>query len=357
VFEGGAPQADIVLPNGQVVTCGLAVATPARTGMEGFVIQLRRAGGMGLLHEALAAMAEGQPLMEVLSHLRAMAETDLPYTRVAILRGWNGAHYDERLGGPPELDPRHAGQSAWIRERGAGVVVDVNELPPALREPAIAAGVTSCWVHAIEIEHPVEIHAAVLGWHVAPWRMTAFTEVALGRLSRLVRLALQWDSSRGALEWAASHDQLTGLDNRAAFFEKLRVAGASGEAAVLYIDLDRFKPVNDEHGHGVGDLVLSVVAERLARSVREGDTVARLGGDEFAVHCPALAPGGAEVLAERLIASVSMPISVEGLTVSVGVSVGIASGDARVSPDELVGRADNALREAKRSGRGRWRRG
>ncbi len=194
--------------------------------------------------------------------------------------------------------------------------------------------------------------AAVVGWHLARWTITTFTEAALERTARLVGLALGWDESSRALAWAASHDQLTGLDNRMAFLEAL--ATPTGEAsAVLYLDLDDFKPVNDRHGHALGDEVLVAVATRLRAAVRPNDIVARLGGDEFAVLCRGADESAADVLAQRLVEQVRHPIVIGGEVVSVGLSVGVAPLDGS-SPDEILHRADDALRQAKANGKGGW---
>jgi diguanylate cyclase (GGDEF)-like protein/PAS domain S-box-containing protein len=160
----------------------------------------------------------------------------------------------------------------------------------------------------------------------------------------------------------AHHDALTGLANRALFRERLGRALAAarrrgGPVAVLCLDLDRFKPVNDTLGHPVGDALLRAVAARLLACVREGDTAARLGGDEFAVlQAGAGQPEAAGALARRLVEALSAPYEVLGHQVVVGASVGVAlaPGDGR-DPDELLKRADMALYRAKADGRGTFR--
>ena len=159
------------------------------------------------------------------------------------------------------------------------------------------------------------------------------------------------------IEHLAHHDALTGLANRALFRERLGRALAAarrrgGPVAVLCLDLDRFKPVNDTLGHPVGDALLRAVAARLLACVREGDTAARLGGDEFAVlQAGAGQPEAAGALARRLVEALSAPYEVLGHQVVVGASVGVAlaPGDGR-DPDELLKRADMALYRAKADG-------
>ena len=159
----------------------------------------------------------------------------------------------------------------------------------------------------------------------------------------------------------ALHDPLTGLANRAfldAHIPQALAAAARGgeEVALLLLDLDRFKVVNDTLGHGAGDELLRVVAQRLQDGVRGGDVVARFGGDEFVVMCdrPESVLGVAG-LAERLIAELSRPIVVDGRELFVSASVGIVVADARVAvADSLLRDADVAMYRAKESGGGRY---
>ena len=163
------------------------------------------------------------------------------------------------------------------------------------------------------------------------------------------------------LDHMARHDALTGLANRVMFREDVADASncmGQGQAiAVLYLDLDRFKAVNDTLGHPIGDQLLREVAKRLRSAVKGGDTIARLGGDEFAiVQVSGKQPLGSESLAHRLINTVSQPYEIEGHKVVIGVSVGITLAtrdDADV--DALLRQADMALYAAKREGRGTWR--
>lgn len=149
----------------------------------------------------------------------------------------------------------------------------------------------------------------------------------------------------------ATHDALTGLVNRAGLLHRLdRLVAESdaGPVAVLFVDLDGFKAVNDEHGHAVGDVVLQVVARRLVDSVRATDEVGRLGGDEFVVLCPGLDQDRAEATAARIDAAVAEPIDVGTLTLRSGASTGTVStegGDAAA----LLAAADAAMYEVKRS--------
>ena len=163
-------------------------------------------------------------------------------------------------------------------------------------------------------------------------------------------------------QYLATHDGLTGLGNRRMFIEQLEKACDCLEGkptrtfALLMLDLDRFKEVNDDHGHSSGDAVLRKVAARLKINMRPGDMVARLGGDEFALLMHNSGAREAAVKAERLIEAVSRQIGLQDTWVSVGASVGVATfpRDGRTSV-EMMRNADLALYRAKDAGRGIWR--
>ena len=156
----------------------------------------------------------------------------------------------------------------------------------------------------------------------------------------------------------ARHDTLTGLSNRAVFRQQLEEASlllAAGRSfAVLMIDLDRFKQVNDTHGHAVGDLLLKVVADRLRAVVRSGDVVGRLGGDEFAViQIGANEPSKGQALAQRICRQLCQPYSIDGNTIVIGASVGVAlAPEHGSSAQDLLYAADLALYAAKAHCRG-----
>lgn len=164
------------------------------------------------------------------------------------------------------------------------------------------------------------------------------------------------------LQKQALYDPLTGLPNRALFhrrlsqaLEKLRLS-PTYKFAVLYIDLDRFKAVNDSLGHGVGDLLLQAISRLLENCVRDGDTVARLGGDEFTILLEGIKDiSYATQIAERIHYSLRSPFDLEGNEVLSGASIGIImSSEVTESPDALLRDADTALYRAKAMGKGRY---
>lgn len=158
-----------------------------------------------------------------------------------------------------------------------------------------------------------------------------------------------------AARYQAHHDSLTGLANRLLFDEiarhRIEAARRQGTGlAVLAIDLDGFKAINDRHGHAIGDTLLKAAAERIARTVRACDTAARLGGDEFAVLLDPADGASASIVANKLVAVLSMPYPgvASTLSASIGVALFPQGGEAI---DDLLRRADRALYESKRAGK------
>ena len=158
----------------------------------------------------------------------------------------------------------------------------------------------------------------------------------------------------------ALHDPLTGLPNRVLFSDRLaqslrRHRRVPSSLAVLYLDLDGFKPVNDRMGHEHGDALLVAVAQRLQQTLRPGDTVARLGGDEFAVLAdPVESSQQVELLAERIVHRIAEPFELAAGTALVSASVGIVVTQGPADPVVLMRHADQAMYHAKAIGGGAW---
>jgi diguanylate cyclase (GGDEF)-like protein len=173
---------------------------------------------------------------------------------------------------------------------------------------------------------------------------------------RLERSLAEVTDLKERLRHQAFHDPLTGLPNRALFTERVEatLAHGSGAAAVLFLDLDDFKAINDTLGHAVGDEMLAEVGRRVARCVRAGDTAARLSGDEFAVLLESIDRRGMEVVAESLLKAMRRPFELPGREAAMNASIGIAPASSAGSADELLRNADVAMYSAKESGKHRF---
>jgi diguanylate cyclase (GGDEF)-like protein len=190
--------------------------------------------------------------------------------------------------------------------------------------------------------------------------------VVIDRADELGDLAVSFNTmadaiagSQRTLSREANFDSLTELANRAAFNTRLEATLARperrrGSQAVLFVDLDDFKDVNDTMGHAAGDDLLRAVAERLSDAVRPGDVVARLGGDEFALLLDdLLEPGDALTVAERVLAAVAEPVEISGSSAHVGASIGLAMRQVGSTIDALMREADVAMYAAKAKGKNR----
>jgi diguanylate cyclase (GGDEF)-like protein/PAS domain S-box-containing protein len=213
-----------------------------------------------------------------------------------------------------------------------------------------------------ECEHRLLRKDGTWGWVLTRGKVVARN--AAGKPTRIVGTDIDIEARKAAehkIAHMARHDGLTDLPNRALFRERLdqrlaELGQRPGTCAVLCLDLDGFKAVNDKHGHGVGDALLREVAHRLRSTLRSDATVARFGGDEFAVILNASAPHQIATVAKRLIKAVSAPVTIDGPPMEVGVSIGIALAPRDGSDvDTLLKRADLALYRAKAEGKDTYR--
>lgn len=172
---------------------------------------------------------------------------------------------------------------------------------------------------------------------------------------KLAETALQESESR--YKSLAYLDALTGVANRRSILDQIarhRASDANSPCALLYLDLDRFKAINDEFGHEFGDLLLVAFVARVTACLRQGDLLGRIGGDEFIVFLRDTSPTAALTLAERLCCALQESWQLQGVTLRTTSSIGIARcTDASLSVHELIRRADAALYQAKRAGRAR----
>jgi diguanylate cyclase (GGDEF)-like protein len=176
-------------------------------------------------------------------------------------------------------------------------------------------------------------------------------------LDRAMQVKEEIDRAKQQLEHRADHDALTGLINRSRFDaliqHKLAACELAGDRlALLYLDIDEFKQINDVHGHAIGDELLCLFAERLKAGLRELDLVARVGGDEFAAVLDGIDPDRAWAIAKELVNRLSRPYVIEHLTLQVSASIGVAAYPASgATAQTLLKAGDAAMYAAKHRGK------
>lgn len=296
----------------------------------------------------LAGLLDGAPFDEVVGIVGDVFEWKLNDTQVGIAWFGGGRFHHATTGDLPAVltggddDPGEP----WERARRTGAAVELagpDALDPARRRAAIAAGRGPMWIEPVAdpcSDVPILVTLAVRRDGPPPRGHSYGMELARTYL----QLIFRWTEQADRLAEAASTDALTGLANRRSLFAALDAD--PGPGAVLYCDLDRFKAINDEHGHHVGDALLQAVADRLRGCVRTGDLVARTGGDEFVVLASGADDACAADLARRITEVVGEPYRVLGLELEIGVSVGVARDASRLTEATLVV-ADRALFAAK----------
>jgi len=258
-----------------------------------------------------------------------------------------------------------AGRRRRIGEGVAGLAVAENRLVVAEDYGAEKAAVPYFRDSGIEAAMAAPVHEngeAVGALLVASWKVgTRYgveTRDLLETIAQHVSLALTDAKTVNAMAHQALHDALTGLPNRALFLDRLehalaRAVRGGSEVAVLFLDLDRFKTVNDSLGHAAGDELLCAAARRICDCMRVSDTAARLGGDEFAVLLEDLGSTHEAVrVAKRILGALQAPFAVAGREVVVGASIGVAIGTH--GADDLLSHADVAMYRAKAQGKGRY---
>jgi diguanylate cyclase (GGDEF)-like protein/PAS domain S-box-containing protein len=346
--------------------------------LEGLVIQVRRYDERLLLDRVLETMAEGGDLRTTLSLAVQLiashtldAEGAIAYHPVAdgFESAVTTAGLPDLLACGPHEHPASGRDRPWkdVLNDGQARVVDLDRIPEPWRSAARARGAVSCWVTPVPTASSARLaEAVVIVWRTKPEDPEPAHEVAMDLLVRLASVALERAHQEARLNFAARHDALTGLPNRHQFFSRLERelerahidTPGRPAVAVLYLDLDGFKPVNDTLGHFAGDEVLAETARRIEATVRPGDLTARLGGDEFCVVCPDICDvAQAEAVADRLLEALARPIRVPrpgvDATVTVGASIGVAVALGSDDAEAVLDAADRALLRAKADGKGR----
>ena len=292
--------------------------------------------------EALAALDESQARLRAVADnmpaLIAHVDAEERYTFInAHYRRMLGVRPEDMLGRTVRESRGEAAYRAWAPHieaalRGESRVFD--------REPDASTGQRYLQSHYVPDVAPDGTHR---GFYALTFDITPLKE------------------AERALERLARADTLTGLGNRRQFEERLERAIARSRRAgtplvLMSLDLDRFKAINDTHGHPVGDAVLVAFAQRLSACVYDVDTVARLGGDEFVVLIEdAATPDIAELIAQKIVNAMRDPVEVDCLELEVATSIGIAFTGDVASGRALIALADKALYDAKAAGRNTYR--
>lgn len=334
--------------------------------VEALVLNLRWAGARTQLFEPVRAIAAGASSADVLTLIATMlgrsAYTNRPTFvlsgRDASVDGFRDIYASVASEGLTEAITDLCGDiddDRWRPLRDNDLMsLRVDELPGDVAGTIVAAGYVGLRVGRVMLDaHTGRGIAGLLvvceppeTWHAGVW------PPALGdfwmQLIEVATIAFQRDQVHGSLRHAATHDPMTGLANRAHFFDEMDVLRQRGTVSVLYIDVDNFKPVNDIHGHTAGDHLLIEIGRRLQSSVRPTDLTARLGGDEFAIALVDLPDARIGEVVDRIRRTIAEPLPSGCGIERISVSIGVAEHDPTPTSDQLVDRADGDLLAAKR---------
>ena len=320
-------------------------------------------GRLADIQRAIVRRSERQDVLDaIVAALAELTSHDVAFLRLVDPDDAESTEIVASIGIGPELLPAIRRAPVGVGASGTAITQDrivmVEDYGTDVRSNPTSArsGVTGAVAAPVRRQGAV-VGALVIGSYDAAKPFTDEHRDVLEALAENASIALTDAAMVDAAFHHAFHDSLTGLPNRAAFLDRLEhalaIAERSGsEVGVLFLDLDRFKTVNDSLGHAAGDELLVAVAERLQSCLRDGDTPARFGGDEFAVLLEGV--GGAEEaerVAERVLERMREPFSVEGRTLIVSASVGISTASRRGA--DVLRDADLAMYRAKTGGRDR----
>jgi diguanylate cyclase (GGDEF)-like protein len=357
---------------------GLAAATVVETDLRAAILLLppalaiflayrahlserTQAANLRFLHEATRALPTASDVAAGLAGLLAMALENFRGEVAEVCLFGEGARIT--MGGAAGLEVMEPVDAAVVDELSALMERDT---PARLVTPGEVGGALGDHLRRLGVEHAMLAplpgarramgtmliaDRSGLGGTFGTSELELFDTLArqTGAMLGQDRLTTKVDELRelqAELEHQAFHDPLTGLANRLLFMNRVDNAmkRRTGNAAVIYIDLDNFKPINDTHGHEAGDAVLVCAAERLGGSLRPADTAARLGGDEFAVLLVDIPEEHIATVADRLVRNLTRPLEVDGLELEVGASLGVASAPSgTLDADSLVRNADVAM--------------
>lgn len=323
----------------------------------GIVYDVRPAQGQELMRQVFTGLATSEPVENLLRLVLDMISLPpLQLDTIVLELGSEGTFTPVVTTSPAllELVGKQFGHMPWTDSATTPQYLDVDDIPFMLGDDLRALGYQDLWYVSVTSSMMSSTYRIVVCSTERQMPATG-TLFRIQRAAELAGVVLFRAHADELLRHAANHDGLTGLPNRAGFHSKAVTSLSESSVAVLYVDIDGLKPVNDQFGHHAGDIVLKSAANRIRSITRVGDHAGRLGGDEFAVLLSEtgrtdLDLAYAQRVADRLLDAMSKPIDIGGVEVVVSASIGIVVSDEPAQLEALLSTADAAMYQAKRAG-------
>ena len=323
----------------------------------GILYDVRPAHNQELMRQVFTGLATSEPVENLLRMVLDMISLPpLKLDAIVLERGDDGAFTPLVTTSPAllELVEKQFGNMPWSGPAPTPQYLDVDDIPNMLGDDLRGLGYQDLWYVSVTSSMMSSTYRIVV---CSPERQVPATGTLfrIQRAAELASVVLFRAQADELLRHAANHDGLTGLPNRSGFYSDVVHSMSDNSVAVLYVDIDSLKPVNDQFGHHAGDIVLKAVANRIRSITRVGDHAARLGGDEFAVVLSetgrdGLDLGYAKSVADRLLDAIAKPIDIGGVEVIVSASIGIVVSEEPTQLEHLLSSADAAMYQAKRAG-------